>query len=177
MNCWAEACPEVPISPPALTGLWHQDRALPSSCSKRGQVVWSRFFSPATFLCVCFMFKSCCRVWWQPEKSNSSGSEWGPTDLSTECVVVIAQHRPSLCTAKGWREGNRCLNTGLGALIQCATSVAGETAASVKGTKKGLADFLISACVFPSGVHYLSQRNVNYQMRPLIVPLRVKPSS
>lgn len=53
MKCWAEACPEVPISPPALTGLWHQDRALPSSCSKRGQVVWSRFFSPSTPFCVC----------------------------------------------------------------------------------------------------------------------------
>lgn len=100
----------------------------------------------------------------------------GPTCVSTECVVVPGEHGPTQGAAEGQRgRTKKRLDSQLGSSGYVCQE--GKSPASVKCTKEGPADFPFSVRFFPLGARYLSQRNVNYQMRPLIVPLRVKPSS
>lgn len=110
--------PLFPLSPGrALTPLGHHYEM--SFILLLGQ-----FFS-CCLVCVCFRFKSCCLDCWQPEKSNSSGSEWG---------THMCKHR--VCGGQWWTQTNtghcrglkrkESLNAGLRTLVQGATSARGQ---------------------------------------------------
>lgn len=132
----------VPRSP--LPSWWAltSPRGLLGFRSEQGQVVWAScffflllFFLAALCVCVCFMFKWYGLVWWQPEKSNSSDSE-GPTHVSTEGELLGDDPRPTWGTAEGL-ERKEPLNTGLGTLVQCATSAGRESHQPVSSARDG----------------------------------------